>query len=133
MRNSNPAARRLGFMAPVLLFVLFFVMSCGILACVFARSAQLSAQARQLEAAVQISRSAAEAFVACGSADEANLLVGTSFDETGAPTREGILHLTIRETALENMQSAVIEVADPSGNVIYSLTVDRAGGAAYGK
>ena len=54
MQNEYGIApsRRLGFMGPLLLFVLLFVTGCGVMACVFLRAAAVSARAESYNAAV---------------------------------------------------------------------------------
>ena len=114
MDRQESGARRLGFMGPVLLFVLFFVICCGVLSGVFARSASLSAQARQLEAAVELSRNAAEVYTATGSPEKALALTGQGT----------LLRLNITETASKGMKTAEIRVTDEAGQTVYTLTVE---------
>lgn len=71
MDDYRSSAHRLGFMIPLVLFVLFFVACCGVLASVFIQATQLSNQAGQLGGAVQLCRNQAEIYRALGSSEEA--------------------------------------------------------------
>lgn len=60
--KEHSGSHRLGFMIPMILFVLFFVVCCGAMVGLFARSADISAQAGRKSDAVQICRNQAERF-----------------------------------------------------------------------
>lgn len=66
--GSRPNAHRLGFMIPLVLFVLFFVACCGVLAGVFIQAAEVSSRAGQYNDAVQLCRNEAEYLRAAGAA-----------------------------------------------------------------
>lgn len=58
--SQQSAGRRLGFMIPMILFVLFFVICCGTMVGLFLRSVDISNRAGQVNDAVQICRNQAE-------------------------------------------------------------------------
>lgn len=53
-------ARRMGMMIPLMVFVLIFVVCCGVLAGVFLRAAAINARAGDYAAGVQLCRNTAE-------------------------------------------------------------------------
>ena len=59
-QKAEPISRRLGFMIPLLVFVLLLVLCCGVIACVFLRASAVSQQAEQETAAVTLCRNQAE-------------------------------------------------------------------------
>lgn len=59
-RKVEPVSRRLGFMIPLLVFVLLLVLCCGVIACVFLRADAVSRQAEAETAAVTLCRNQAE-------------------------------------------------------------------------
>lgn len=60
--RRGETSHRLGFMTPLLIFVLAFVACCGVIACVFLRAAGISDEAARKSAGVSLCRSAAEEF-----------------------------------------------------------------------
>ena len=60
--RRSETRHRMGFMTPLLVFVLAFVACCGVIACVFLRAAAVSNEAAYKSAGVSLCRSAAEAF-----------------------------------------------------------------------
>ncbi len=59
-RKAEPISRRLGFMIPLLVFVLLLVLCCGVIACVFLRADAVSQQAERETVAVTLCRNQAE-------------------------------------------------------------------------
>lgn len=112
-------------LTPLMLLVFFFVLCCGVLACVFARAADLSVQAGQLNSAVQLCRSGAEVFSASGSAEQTYAaLGGMYFDSNGDPAteEEAELYLTIREQTASGIRQAVFSVCTMDDELVYTLT-----------
>lgn len=60
--RRSETRHRMGFMTPLLVFVLAFVACCGVIACVFLRAAVISDEAAYKSAGVSLCRSAAEEF-----------------------------------------------------------------------
>ena len=60
--KRSETRHRMGFMTPLLVFVLSFVACCGVIACVFLRAAVISDEAAYKSAGVALCRSAAEEF-----------------------------------------------------------------------
>lgn len=58
--GTSGNARRMGMMIPLVLFVLGFVLCCGVLAGVFLRAAAINARAGDSTAGVQLCRNTAE-------------------------------------------------------------------------
>ena len=58
--KQESTAHRLSFTGPLLLFVLLFVICCGVLACVFVRADATSREAEIYNASVSLCRSQAE-------------------------------------------------------------------------
>ena len=58
--RQESTVRRLGFAGTLLLFLLLFVMCCGVLACVFVRAGAVSHSAELYNASVTLCRSEAE-------------------------------------------------------------------------
>lgn len=115
--------RRGGALTPL---VLFFVLCCGILACVFARAADLSAQAGRLNTAVQICRNGGEIFTGCGSPEQTQQMLGGPYfalDGTPVPEEEAGLVLTIRAQEENGVSRAVLTVCDVDGETVYDLAV----------
>lgn len=126
MDETKSGARRLGFMLPLVLFVLFFIICCGVLSSVFAKSADLSIQAQQLNTAVQLCRNGAEVYAACGSLEQTEkTLGGTFFDNNGTPVekKDARLYLTMEEKDGEyGVRYAVMEAYSAEGEFLYTLT-----------
>lgn len=127
MNETKSGAQRLGFMIPLILFVIFFIICCGVLSSVFAKSTDLSIRARQLNGAVQVCRNGAEIFASCGSAEETEKILGSSFfDENAVPTAQenAQMYLEVRqEPSRDGVQYAVLEVYSIEGEHLYTLTV----------
>lgn len=118
-------ANRGGTLTSLMPLIFFFVLCCGVLACIFARAADLSYQAGRLNTAVQICRSGAEVYTACGSAAQTEeTLGGLYFDLTGEPVsrEEAQLRLTIREQDREGLGQAEFEIHGMDGEPVYTLT-----------
>lgn len=126
MDETRSGAQRLGFMVPLILFILFFIICCGVLSSVFARSADLSARAQFLNTAVQLCRNGGEIYASSGSmAQVQKALGGTYFDGSGNPAgqKDAQLYITLRETAGEKgVRYGILEVFSMSGERLYSLT-----------
>lgn len=60
--KRSETRHRMGFMTPLLVFVLAFVACCGVIACVFLRAAVISDEAARESAGIALCRSAAEEF-----------------------------------------------------------------------
>ena len=60
--KRSETRHRMGFMIPLLVFVLAFVACCGVIACVFLRAAVISDEAARESAGIALCRSAAEEF-----------------------------------------------------------------------
>lgn len=60
--KRSETRHRMGFMTPLLVFVLAFVACCGVIACVFLRAAAVSDEAEYKSAGIALCRSAAEEF-----------------------------------------------------------------------
>lgn len=60
--KRSETRHRMGFMTPLLVFVLAFVACCGVIACVFLRAAAVSDEAAYKSAGIALCRSAAEEF-----------------------------------------------------------------------
>lgn len=95
-------SRRLGFMIPIVVIVLIFVICCGVVASVFLRSAEETAMAGRLSDCIQLCRNQAELR---RSPDAPLLESGTVlyFDETYHPAsrEEAAFSLEILETLEE--------------------------------
>ena len=78
-------ARRMGMMIPLVLFVLVFVVCCGVLAGVFLRAADINARAGDCTAGVQLCRNTAEL---CRAGQAAGLSQ-CFYDAHYQPTAEG--------------------------------------------
>lgn len=60
--KRSETRHRMGFMTPLLVFVLAFVACCGVIACVFLRAAVISDEAARESTGIALCRSAAEEF-----------------------------------------------------------------------
>lgn len=113
--NEQKSGSRLGFMIPTLVLVLIFVVCCGVLAGIFARSAAVSARAEQYGTAVQQCRNAAEAFRA-----------GTELpEETAYPGGVVAVQISGERRAAGNMLLAVITARTESGEELCTLNAAR--------
>lgn len=122
--SGETAARRLSFMTPLLLLVLFFVLCCGVLSCVFIRSAAISREAEIYNASVTLCRSEAERFRAGASEGE-----WLRFDAALSPctAEESVYTLRVERTAAETpagtVETAVLSAGATGAEPVYSLTV----------
>ena len=126
MNNSGEtAARRLSFMTPLLLLVLFFVLCCGVLSCVFIRSAAISREAEIYNASVTLCRSEAERFRANAAAEGEQLCFDADFSPCAA--EESVYTLRVERTAAETpagtLETAVLSAGATGAEPVYSLTV----------
>ena len=122
--SGETVARRLSFMTPLLLLVLFFVLCCGVLSCVFIRSAAISREAEIYNASVTLCRSEAERFRA--GASEGDWLC---FDAALSPCaeEESVYTLRVERTAADTpagtVETAVLSAGAAGAEPVYSLTV----------
>lgn len=113
---------RLGHLIPVLLFVLFFVLCCGVLTGVFLRAGALSQQTRAYSAAVQLCRNEAERYRA-GQAGPGSRW----YNETFRPSSEeaGVYRIEItqssRAEAAGQLLTGTIRAYDREGQPLYEL------------
>ena len=124
--NNENAVRRLSFMAPLLVFVLFFVLCCGSLSVTFGRSLSVSREAEVYNAAVTLCRSEAERFRSGGLPEDGAVLY---FDASFSPCAEteGVFALHVsKETAAAaagRMETATLSAGAAGEEPVYSLTV----------
>lgn len=117
--------------ALLMCFVAILLLVCGILMQVYAGVAKISQQAKDLNNAVQLCRTAQEAFYGTESLDEAVLALGgdagertISFDEELHCVEQGKYLMTWTETNAESMQSCEVSVYS-GADQLYSLTMER--------
>lgn len=126
MDETRSGAQRLGFMVPLILFILFFIICCGVLSSVFARSADLSAKAQLLNTSVQLCRNGAEVYTSCENlAQTKKAMGGTYFDSNGnpSPQKDAALYITMRETPGESgVRYIILEAFAVDGERLYTLT-----------
>lgn len=123
--RKETAARRLSFMTPLLLCILFFVLCCGAISCVLVRSAAVSREAEIYNAAVTLCRSEAERFRAGTSDDDDTWYFDASF--TRCAPEESVYVLRVErsesETAAGRMETAILSAGAAGEEPVYSLTV----------
>ena len=95
--KRSETRHRMGFMTPLLVFVLAFVACCGVIACVFLRAAVISDEAARESAGIALCRSAAEEFRAGeipenGEIAEADAYYYIETEVTVAETETGALY-----------------------------------------
>ena len=92
--KRSETRHRMGFMTPLLVFVLAFVACCGVIACVFLRAAVISDEAARESAGIALCRSAAEAFRAGEIPEngEADAYYYIETEVTAAETETGALY-----------------------------------------
>ena len=98
--KRSETRHRMGFMTPLLVFVLAFVACCGVIACVFLRAAVISDEAARESAGIALCRSAAEEFRAgeipengeMASCAEADAYYYIKTEVTAAETETGALY-----------------------------------------
>ena len=126
MKHREFPRGRLAMAGPMVLFVGVFVVCCGILTCVFFRSAQLSREAQQYNEAVVLCRSQAERLRAGGT-----LASETCFDDSLAECgrEDAALLLRARSESRESCRVWTLTACTPEGTEVYSLEIYTAGEA----
>jgi len=118
----NERGGRLGHLIPVLLFVLFFVLCCGVLTGVFLRAAALRQQTEVYSAAVQLCRNQAEQYRA-GQAAPGSYWYDEDFRPT--PAGEGAYRVeitqTVQEQAAGQLCTGEIRAYDQKEQPLYAL------------
>lgn len=127
--NDRPradTAHRLGFMIPLILFVLMFALCCAALSGLFVRSLDISNEAGALSDAVSICRSQAERFRAGCELPE-KMYFDEHYRETDASSARYLLEVTVtaEETAAGAMEYALLAAALPGGEPIYTIQAAR--------
>lgn len=97
---------RMGFMTPLLVFVLAFVACCGVIACVFLRAAVISDEAARESAGIALCRSAAEAFRA-GEIPENGEIAYFTKDMTSCAEADAYYYIKTEVTAAETETGAL--------------------------
>ena len=120
MKHSRNAAGRLAMVGPMVLFVGVFVVCCGILTCVFFRSAQLSREAARYNEAVALCRSQAERLRA-GERPERESWFDDSLSEC-AP-EDGVYLLRAEQETREGCTVWSLTVCTPEGERLYGLEI----------
>ena len=119
--------RHLGYMLPVLLFVLFFSLCSAVLACVFLRAETLSGQAEAYNTGVQLCRNQAERFRA-----EPEISEGTRayfYDETLQSVEKihaeyyVTLDISREPAAAGDLYTGAISAFTMAGERLYNLDV----------
>lgn len=125
-RSRAGAAHRLGFMIPLILFVLMFALCCAALSGLFVRSLDISNEAGRLSDAVAICRSQAERFRA-GCELPAKMYFDENYRETDASSARYLLEVSVttEETAAGAMAYANLTAAMPDGEPIYTIQTAR--------
>lgn len=124
--TEHGSAARMSFMIPLLIFVLFFVLCCGILACVFLKAADETARAEQYDAGVQLCRNQAEILRSIKEPTGDTVLYFDSERRQTAPeSAEYCLTLTetLTDTAAGKLRQTLIEAFGADGGKLYELTV----------
>lgn len=126
MKHNSASRGRLVMVGPMVLFVGVFVVCCGILTCVFFRSAQLSREARQYNEAVVLCRSQAERLRA-----GETLAPETCFDAALAECgrEDAAFLLRARSESREGCRAWTLTVCTPEGKAVYALEIYTAGEA----
>lgn len=124
--TDNGRDSHLGYLIPVLLFVLFFAVSTGILAGVFMRAEGVSTRAKALNDGVQLCRNGAEAFRAWEELP-AIQYYGGDLREAEPDTAQYYVTLetTSEPTAAGELQTACIRASTRGGEELYTLQVTR--------
>ena len=120
MRNERKegAARRLSVMAPLLLFVLVFVVCCGVVSCVFARANAISRSAAVYDDAVALCRDRAARFRA------GEPLAETAyFDADLQPCAEAdaVYCVTASVTVADGVETAALAAGEAGQEPVYRL------------
>lgn len=113
---------RLGHLIPVLLFVLLFVLCCGVLTGVFLRAAALRQQTRAYGDAVQLCRNQAEQYRA-GRAAPGSCWYDEDFVPTSDDRASYRVEITqrIQQEACGQLCTGTICAYDRSGQPLYEL------------
>lgn len=113
---------RLGHLIPVLLFVLFFVLCCGVLTGVFLRAGALRQQTRAYNAAVQLCRNEAERYRA-GQAEPGSCWYDENFQPSSEEAGEYRVEITQsgRDTAAGQLVTGIVRAYDREGQCLYEL------------
>lgn len=124
--NRGNRGSHLGYMFPVLLFVLFFAVCSGVLACVFLRAETVSARAKAYNDAVQLCRNEAERFQA-GDVHTGRHWYDRNLQPTGPEQANYSVKVDIsaENTTAGQLHTASIHAFSRSGEAIYSLQVTR--------
>lgn len=124
--NRGTRAGHLGYMIPVLLFVLFFAVCSGVLACVFVRAETVSAGAKAYNNGVQLCRNEAERFLA-GDESESQRWYNSALQLTESEQAEYAVTVDIstEDTAAGQLRTASICAFARSGEFLYELQVTR--------
>ena len=128
MRERAKNAARLAQGVQTLCFAALLLLICGVLARVYTGVARESRAAGDLSNAVQLCRTAEEAFRGTDSLDEAVLALGgeagertLSFDEELNCDPDGRYQLTLDESGSDGMKRCTITVS-ADGTALYTLT-----------
>lgn len=126
--DKSVSTARLARGVQTLCFVVLLLLICGVLARVYALVARESRAAGDLNNAVQLCRTAEEAFRGTDSLDEAVLALGgeagertLAFDDTLRCVSDGRYLLTMEETQADGMTECTITVS-VDGETLYALT-----------
>ena len=124
--KSVSVSGRMGFMTPILLFVLLFVVCCGVVAGIFLRAFVITEDAETCHAGVYRCRNQAEYFRA-GEIPEQNTMV--YYDENVQPSdpETAAYYVTVtdqpEETAAGTLHTGIITAHTIDGTEIYTLNV----------
>lgn len=122
---ERDTAQRLGFMVPLVLFVLFFVICCGVISGVFLRAAAESARAEEYNTAVQLCRNQAEICRADRTSGEPLRRLYFDKDFQPAEPETAVCCLVVERFAdawgAGTLRRDVITACRPDGSEIYSL------------
>lgn len=120
-RNNH----RLGDLVPLVLFVLLFVVCCGVMACVFLRAASVNESAGAYDAGVQLCRNQAELCRAAGIPE------GTAvyyYDEDFREVADGgAYYVTVtgktEKTAAGQLQEGTVTAFTSEDRLLYTVDV----------
>lgn len=127
MRNNGGNRQsHLGYMIPVLLFVLFFAVCSGVLACVFLRAETVSARAKAYNDCVQLCRNEAERFRA-GDEIDSHCWYNGNLQPTDPEQADYSVTVSIsaEDTVAGQLRTASIRAFTRSGESLYELQVTR--------
>lgn len=113
---------RLGYLVPVICFVAFFMVCCGVCACVFARASSLTAQAESLNTAVQLCRNTAERCRSGADWEDGETL--DRYDEAMCPAENGAYWVAVtRERGEDGLGTARIRAGKDGAEALYTLEI----------